>query len=368
VSVSPTEDPIGVAVIGAGYWGPNLVRNFQASPSFRLRWLCDLDIARAQRALGQYSTVRATAELDRVLDDPAVRAVAIATPAGTHLDVAMSALRAGKHVLVEKPLAARYADGVRLVEEAERRGLILMCDHTYCYTPAVLRIREMLRSGELGELHYLDSVRINLGLVQRDIDVVWDLAPHDLSILDFVLPDNVRPLSVTATGADPIGAGRSCLAYLALRLAGGAIAHVHVNWLSPIKVRTTLIGGSKRTIVWDDLNPTQRLSVYDRGVDVAGPDELGTEQRREMLVSYRSGDMVAPAMPEREALRSMAEEFAGAIRTGRAPLTDGRSGLRVLEILEAASRSLAGGGASIPLESALNENGLAGDSLSEVVA
>jgi predicted dehydrogenase len=368
VSVSPTEDPIGVAVIGAGYWGPNLVRNFQASPSFRLRFLCDLDIVRAQRALGGYSTVQATAELDRVLDDPAVRAVAIATPAGTHLDVAMSALRAGKHVLVEKPLAARYADGLRLVEEAERRGLILMCDHTYCYTPAVLRIREMLRSGELGELHYLDSVRINLGLVQRDIDVVWDLAPHDLSILDFVLPDNVRPLSVTATGADPIGAGRSCLAYLALRLAGGAIAHVHVNWLSPIKVRTTLIGGSKRTIVWDDLNPTQRLSVYDRGVDVAGPDELGTEQRREMLVSYRSGDMVAPAMPEREALRSMAEEFAAAIRTGRAPLTDGRSGLRVLEILEAASRSLAGGGASIPLESALNENGLAGDSLAEVVA
>lgn len=368
VSVSPTEEPIGVAVIGAGYWGPNLVRNFQASPSFRLRWLCDLDVARAQRALGRYSTVQATAELDRVLDDPAVHAVAIATPAGTHLDVAMSALRAGKHVLVEKPLAARYADGLRLVEEAERRGLILMCDHTYCYTPAVLRIREMLHSGELGELHYLDSVRINLGLVQRDIDVVWDLAPHDLSILDFVLPDNVRPLSVTATGADPIGAGRSCLAYLALRLGGGAIAHVHVNWLSPIKVRTTLIGGSKRTIVWDDLNPTQRLSVYDRGVDVAGPDELGTEQRREMLVSYRSGDMVAPAMPEREALRSMAEEFAGAIRTGRAPLTDGRSGLRVLEILEAASRSLAGGGASIPLESALNENGLAGSSLAEVAA
>jgi predicted dehydrogenase len=373
LSVSLTEEPIGVAVIGAGYWGPNLVRNFQASPSFLLRWLCDLDVARAQRALGQYSTVQATDDLRRVLDDPQVHAVAIATPAGTHLDVAMSALAAGKHVLVEKPLAARYQDGLQLVEEADRRGLVLMCDHTYCYTPAVLRIRSMLHGGELGELHYLDSVRINLGLVQRDIDVIWDLAPHDLSILDFVLPDGVRPVAVSAAGADPIGAGRSCVAYLTLRLTGGAIAHIHVNWLSPIKVRTTLIGGSKRTMVWDDLNPTQRISVYDRGVDVAGPDELGAEQRREMLVSYRSGDMVAPAMPEREALRSMAEEYAGAIHAGRAPLTDGRSGLRVLEILEAASRSLAEGGASIPLESALTEGSLsqgplAQGSLAEVAA
>ncbi|GAA5183041.1 Gfo/Idh/MocA family oxidoreductase [Rugosimonospora acidiphila] len=358
MSVSPTEQPIGVAVVGAGYWGPNLVRNFQASPSFRLRWLCDLDVARAQRVLGGYSTVEVTGELDRVLDDPHVQAVAIATPAGTHLDVARSALRAGKHVLVEKPLAARYSDGQLLVEEADRRGLVLMCDHTYCYTPAVLRIRELLRGGALGELHYLDSVRINLGLVQRDIDVIWDLAPHDLSIMDFVLPENVRPVAVAAAGADPIGAGRSCVAYLTLRLTGGAIAHVHVNWLSPIKVRTTLIGGSKRTVVWDDVNPTQRVSVYDRGVDVAGPDELGAEQRREMLISYRSGDMVAPAMPEREALRSMVEEYATAIRTGRPPLTDGRAGLRVLEILEAASRSLAEGGALIALESALAESAL----------
>jgi predicted dehydrogenase len=347
-----TDEPIGVAVVGAGYWGPNLVRNFQATPSFHLRWLCDLDLARAQRALGRYSTVQATTDLDEVLADPEVRAVAIATPAGTHRDVAMAALRAGKHVLVEKPLAATHSDGLELVDEARRRGLVLMCDHTYCYTPAVLRIRELLHSGELGEVHYLDSVRINLGLVQRDIDVMWDLAPHDLSILDFVLPEGVHPVAVAAHGADPIGAGQSCVAYLTLRLAGGGIAHIHVNWLSPIKVRTTLIGGSKRTLVWDDLNPTQRISVYDRGVDLAGPEELGADERQQMLVSYRSGDMVAPALVEREALRSMAEEFAGAIHTGRAPLTDGRAGLRVLEILEAATRSLAEGGAMIPVESA----------------
>ena len=347
-----TNEPIGVAVVGAGYWGPNLVRNFQGSPSFHLLWLCDLDLARSQRALGRYSTVEATTDLSVVLADPRVRAVAVATPAGTHLDVAMAALRAGKHVLVEKPLAATYADGLSLVDEAQRRGLTLMCDHTYCYTPAVLRIRELVHSGELGDVQYIDSVRINLGLVQRDIDVVWDLAPHDLSILDFILPKMAAPEAVAAHGADPIGAGRSCVAYLTLRLAGGGIAHIHVNWLSPVKVRTTLIGGSKRTLVWDDLNPTQRISVYDRGVDVATPDELGTEERREMLVSYRSGDMIAPALVEREALRSMVEEFATAITTGRAPLTDGRSGLRVLEILEASSRSLAEGGALFPLTGA----------------
>ena len=346
---SPGSDGIGVAVIGAGYWGPNLVRNFQGSASFRLRWLCDLDKARAEKALGRYSTVQATDDLDAVLADEAVEAVAIATPAGTHLPVALAALRAGKHVLVEKPLAATHAEGRLLVEEAERRGRTLMCDHTYCYTPAVLRIRELLQSGELGELQYLDSVRINLGLVQRDIDVMWDLAPHDLSILDFVLPAGVAPVAVAAHGSDAIGAGRSCIAYLTITLNTGAIAHIHVNWLSPIKVRTTIIGGSKRTLVWDDLNPTQRLAIFDRGVDVAAPDELDAEERREMLISYRSGDMVAPALTEREALRTMVEEYATAIRTGAPPLTDGRSGLRVLAILEAASASLAAGGTMVAL-------------------
>jgi predicted dehydrogenase len=335
-----TQEPIGLAVIGAGYWGPNLVRNFRAAPSFRLRWLCDLDITRAQRVLGGYSTVGATDDYAAVLADDEVRAVAIATPAGTHLDVAMDALRAGKHVLVEKPLAATYDEGRRLVAEAERRGLVLMCDHTYCYTPAVTRIRELIHAGELGELHYVDSVRINLGLVQRDIDVIWDLAPHDLSILDHVLPADVRVESVAAHGADPIGAGRSCIAYLTLQLNSGAIAHIHVNWLSPTKVRTTMIGGSKRTLLWDDLNPTQRVSLFDRGVDLTAPEELGADERRDMLISYRSGDMIAPALGEKEALRAVVEEYATAIRTGRAPATDGRAGLRVLGILEAASRSI----------------------------
>ncbi|MET8091061.1 Gfo/Idh/MocA family oxidoreductase [Micromonospora sp. NPDC005220] len=345
-----SDKPIGIAVIGAGYWGPNLVRNFQGSTAFRLRWLCDLDVKRARRVLGDYSTVQVTDDLDTVLADDAVQAVAIATPAGTHLPVALAALRAGKHVLVEKPLAATYDEGRQLVAEADRRGLTLMCDHTYCYTPAVLRIRELLHAGELGELHYLDSVRINLGLVQRDIDVIWDLAPHDLSILDFVLPPGVAPVAVAAHGVDGIGAGRSCVAYLTLQLSSGAIAHIHVNWLSPVKIRTAIIGGSKRTLVWDDLNPSQRLAIFDRGVDVATPDELGAEERHDMLVSYRSGDMVAPALTEREALRTMVEEYARAIRTGSPALTDGRSGLRVLQILQAASQSLTKGGVMVDLE------------------
>lgn len=336
-------------MVGVGYWGPNLVRNFAACPEFRLAHVCDLDISRAQRALGPYSTVPASSDLAAVLADKSVQAVAIATPAGTHLEVASAALRAGKHILVEKPLSATYSEGRQLVDEAERNGLILMCDHTYCYTPAVTKIRELVQSGELGDLHFIDSVRINLGLVQRDIDVLWDLAPHDLSILDSILPRGIEPLAVAAHGADPIGAGRSCVAFLTLELTGGAIAHVHVNWLSPTKVRTTLIGGSKRALLWDDLNPVQRVSIFDRGVDLVTSEEIGESERREALISYRTGDVVSPALSEREALRGVVEEFASCIRSGRAPLTDGRSGLRVLDILEAASRSMSFHGAVVAL-------------------
>ena len=341
--------PIGIAVVGAGYWGPNLVRNLQASPEFRLRWLCDLDEERAKRVLGPYSTVRTTSSLDEVLSDPEVQAVAVATPARTHLGVAKQALEAGRHVLVEKPLASTYEEGLELVRLAERLDLRLMCDHTYCYTPSVQKIRELVSTGFLGDVQYVDSVRINLGLVQPDIDVLWDLAPHDLSILDFVLPDGCTPVAVAAQGADPIGAGRACIGYLTLHLPHGAIAHAHVNWLSPTKIRTTIVGGSKRTLVWDDLNPSQRIAVYDRGVDLDEMSAEAPDERRDVMVSYRSGDMVAPALPEREALRGVTDELAAAIREGRPPLTDGRAGLRVLNVLDAASRSLEYKGAVVPL-------------------
>lgn len=340
---------IGIAVVGAGYWGPNLVRNAQATPGLRVEYLCDLDQDRARRVLGGYSTVRVTGSVLDVLADPDVQAVAVATPAGTHYDVASAALEAGKHVLVEKPLAASFAEGTKLVALAAERGLVLMLDHTYCYTPAVQRLRTLVRSGQLGELQYIDSVRINLGLVQSDIDVLWDLAPHDLSILDSILPDDVVPVSVAAHGSDPIGAGQVCVAYLSVQLSNGAMAHAHVNWLSPTKIRTTIVGGSQRTVVWDDLNPSQRLAVYDRGVDRTHPGLLGDADRKRALVSYRIGDMVAPALPEGEALRGVMTEFADSIATARAPLTDGRSGLRVLALLEAGTESLYSGGSFVPV-------------------
>jgi len=338
---------IGLAVIGAGYWGPNLVRTAIGTPALQLEWLCDLDEQRAKAVLGRYTTVRATTCYEQVLADPAVAAVAIATPAASHFDLVRAALEAGKHVLVEKPLTSSVADAVKLAALAERSGLVLMCDHTYCYTPAVRRIRELIRSGEIGDVQYVDSVRVNLGLVQPDVDVLWDLAPHDLSILDFVLPEGTVPTAVAAHTADPVGTGRACLAYLSVWLSTGVLAHVNVNWLSPMKIRTTVFGGTRRTIVWDDMNPPARLMIHDRGVDRREADSLAQDERRQALISYRLGDIWVPALPEREALPSVMAEFASAITEGRPPLTDAGSGLRVLAVLEAASLSAEQDGARV---------------------
>jgi predicted dehydrogenase len=342
---------VGLAVVGAGYWGPNLVRNAMATPGMNLLYLCDLEEERARKVLGRYSTVSTSDSFDDVLGDPRVDAVAIATPAATHFPLAMTALDAGKHVLVEKPLTSSLADGHKLVQAAQDRGLVLMCDHTYCYTSSVQELRRLVGSGELGDLQFVDSVRINLGLVQPDVDVFWDLAPHDLSILDFVLPGGLADVvAVSAHGSDPLGTGRSCVGYLSLRLTSGGMAHVHVNWLSPVKIRTMVIGGSQRTIVWDDMNPGQRLSVYDRGVDRQPGQEIGAEDRTQTIISYRTGEMVAPALKETEALRAMMAEFADAVLAGRPAATDGRAGLRVMTLLEAAGRSLARDGAFVNLE------------------
>jgi len=342
--------PIGLAIVGAGYWGPNLVRTALATPAFRLDWLCDLQIERARAVLGPYGTVQPTNSYDAVLSDPAVDAVAIATPAATHFDLVRSALEAGKHVLVEKPLTPSVAEGEKLASLALRSGLVLMCDHTYCYTPAVQRIRELIRGGEIGDIQFIDSVRINLGLVQPDVDVLWDLGPHDLSILDFVLPEDITPVAVAAHVGDPIGTGRACLAYLSLWLSNGALAHVHVNWLSPTKIRTTVFGGSRRTIVWDDTDPARRLAVHDRGVDTLQAGSVPQDDRRQALISYRTGDTLIPALPEREALMSVMTEFSAAVNAGRPPLTGAEAGLRVLRLLEAATRSVESGGTRISLK------------------
>jgi predicted dehydrogenase len=344
----PASEVLGVAVIGAGYWGPNLARNAAAHPATRLAYVCDLDADRAHRVASTYAGAAATADFQRVLDDPLVEAVAIATPPSTHARLAIAALRAGKHVLVEKPLADSIEDAEAMIATAERHDRVLMCDHTYCYTPAVQYLRSIVHAGDLGDLQFIDSVRINLGLVQRDVDVVWDLAPHDLSILDAVLPPGTGIRSLSATGADPVGAGQSCVAYLSMELDGGAIAHVHVNWLSPTKVRRMTIGGSRRTVVWDDLDPVQRVSVFDRGVDVThddGPDAVTNRK-----IAYRVGDMVAPALREREGLAGVFDELVASIREHRQPLTDGRSGLRVLRMLQAARASINSGGRAQPID------------------
>ena len=317
------------------------------SDSTELSWICDLDTDRAARVARHLGGIRVTSDLDEILDDTAVSGVAIATPVATHAALAEACLRAGKHVLIEKPLASSVSEGAALVELARTQGLVLMTDHTFCYTSVVSRIKDLVRHGDLGDFLYYDSVRVNLGLVQSDIDVFWDLAPHDLSILDFVLPEGVHPVSVSAWGADPLKVGRDCIGHFSLALSNGALAHAHLNWMSPTKIRTTIIGGSRRMLIWDDLRPAQRLSVFDAGVDM---DETDDESRAQALVSYRLGDMVAPSLPEREALQAVVGEFASAIAERRAPLTDGAAGFRVLEVLAAADRSRASDGKAISLE------------------
>jgi predicted dehydrogenase len=336
--------PVGIAVVGAGYWGPNIVRNALAFAGTDLRWVCDRDVARARQVVGAQSAIRITPDIDDVLGDDAVEAVAIATPPATHAELAFRCVEAGRHLLVEKPLASSYEAGLQMVRAAEEHGVVLHCDHTFCYTPAVQKIRDLVAAGDLGTPLYYDSVRVNLGLVQEEVDVFWDLAPHDISILDFILGAGREILSVTAEGADPLGLGHACVGYLTMRFSDGLLAHCHLNWLSPTKIRTTIVGGSERMIVWNDLLPTQRLSVFDCGVDLAC--DLSPRQRR---ISYRTGNMVAPALCEREALSGVLEDFSDAIRTGGTPLTDGAAGLRVLRVLEAAETSYLNGGVPVPL-------------------
>jgi predicted dehydrogenase len=345
--------PVGIAVIGAGYWGPNIVRNALALPQTEVKWVCDRDLARAQQVVGAQSAIRVTPDIDDVLSDESVEAVAIATPPATHAELALRCLEARRHLLVEKPLADSYDAGQRMVRAAEEQDLVLHCDHTYCYTPGVQKIHDLVAAGELGTPLYYDSVRVNLGLVQQEVDVFWDLAPHDISILDFILGAGRELVSVTAEGADPLGLGHACVGYLTIRFDDGLLAHCHLNWLSPMKIRTTIVGGSHKMVVWNDLLPTQRVGVYESGVDLALADlSLGEQRRRK--VSYRIGSMVAPALREREALLGVLEDWAGAIRTGRAPMTDGHAGLRVLRVLEAAQASLGNRSTPVPLRSAVS--------------
>jgi predicted dehydrogenase len=334
---------IGVGVIGLGYWGPNLLRNVADLSGARLVCASDLLPDRMAAAAARYPGIRTARDAANLIQDPAVDAVAIATPVSTHFDLAMAALKAGKHVLVEKPLALSSEQGRRLIEEAERRRLVLMVDHTFVYTGAVRKIASLVSSGELGELYYYDSVRVNLGLFQHDVNVIWDLAVHDLSIMEHVLP--LKPRAVSATGMSHVAGGHENIAYLTLFFDTSFIAHIHVNWLAPVKVRRTLLGGSQRMIVYDDLEPSEKIKVYDRGITL----NSNPENVYDMLVGYRSGDMWAPRLDAAEALKTEIAHFLECIERGAKPITDGVSGLRVLELVEAASESMASRGRLVEL-------------------
>lgn len=333
---------IRVAVIGFGYWGPNLARNFRECPSTSVTVIADPSAPRRADAERRYPGVRTVASADEAIGAPDVDAVVIATPVATHFALAMAALRAGKHVLVEKPMAATVAEAEALVAEAKTRGLTLMVDHTFVYTPAVRRIRQLIEDGEVGDIYYYDSVRINLGLFQHDVNVLWDLAVHDLSIMDFLLGQ--VPVSVSATGMSHVPGKPEDVAYLTMFFEGSLLAHVHASWLAPVKVRRTLIGGSRRMIVFDDLEASEKVKVYDRGISV----DANPEDRYQVLVGYRTGDMWAPHLPVGEALQREVAHFAECIERGLTPLTDGVAGLRVVRLLESASASLGARGVPVP--------------------
>lgn len=292
----------------------------------------------------RYPGIRLTADYQVLIADPAVDAIVIATPVHTHFEIALAALRSDKHVFVEKPLADNSENCLSLIEEAARRNRVLMVDHTFVYTGAVRKIRELVEGDGLGELYYYDSVRINLGLFNNDVNVIWDLAVHDLSIMDFVL--SVRPVGVSATGIRHVREQPENIAYLTLFFDSNLIAHIHVNWLAPVKIRRTLIGGSRKMIVYDDLEPSEKIKVYDKGITVNNsPDSLYQAQ-----VGYRTGDMWAPQLPTTEALLLEAQHFITCIEQGERPVTDGLAGLQVVRILEAATRSMNQRGRPIEFE------------------
>lgn len=325
---------INIAVIGYGYWGPNLLRNFNEAEGARVAACCDRDPQRIERARRKHPGVALLADYELVLKDPGIQAVAIATPVNTHFDLARRALEAGKHVLVEKPLTMRADHAEQLVALAQQKGLVLMVDHIFIYSPPVLKMKEIVDSGRLGKLFFIDSVRINLGLIQHDVNVIWDLAPHDLSIVDHLV--GREPRSLSAFGSVHAKDGIEDVAYLTLDYGDGLIANFHVNWLSPVKVRSMILGGSEQSLIYNDLDLSERIKVYDRGITVAKTQE----ERREVLINYRSGDVWSPNMPNAEPLARMAAHFVDCIQNGRQPVTDGRAGLRVVRILDAAQRSI----------------------------
>lgn len=326
------EDVIRMGVIGYGYWGPNIVRNFLGHDRSRVVAICDKDSKSLRRARQAHPDMRITMDHNELLTATDIDAVAVVTPVWTHFELAKTALENGKHVFVEKPFTYTTAQAQELIELAERRNLKIMVDHTFLFTGAVKRIRQLVDDETLGDLYYYDSTRVNLGLFQHDVNVIWDLAPHDLSIMDYLIKQ--KPEAVVATGEQHLNHVAD-VAFITLYYPNNMIGHINVNWLSPVKVRTTLIGGEKKMLVWNDLEADEKIKVYDKGVQMSGGEGV-----YQMLVSYRSGDMWAPRIEQVEALKVEAAYFVDCILNNQKPFNDGAAGLHVVRMLEAADESL----------------------------
>ncbi len=331
-----------VAVIGLGYWGPNLVRNFLGTDGIDGVIGCDKDAQRLTNIKRRFPETELSDDYPDILRRDDVEIVAIATPVSSHFSLAKAALEAGKHCWVEKPFTATVAQAETLINLAEKKGLKIMVDHTFIYTGAVRKIKDLIDKGVLGDLYYFDSVRINLGLFQHDVNVVWDLAPHDLSIMDYLIEK--RPVSVSAVGSCHIGNRLENIAYLTVNFDNDVIAHFHVNWLAPVKIRTVMIGGTKSMILYDDMENSEKVKVYDKGVEVKTKEGV-----YQTLVQYRMGDMYAPKLDQTEALTIATQHFVDCIRGNKVPITDGVAGLNVVRILEAADSSIKQQGKIIPL-------------------
>ncbi|MBH63932.1 MAG: oxidoreductase [Alphaproteobacteria bacterium] len=335
---------IKVGIVGFGYWGPNLARNFAHANGTLLTTVCDLDAKKLSVAQDMYPYVETTQDYRDIISNTELDAIAIATPLSTHFEIASQALNADKHVLITKPLAPDRSKAAQLVELAAKRQLTLLVDHTFVYTPAVRKIRELISENSIGTVYYYDSTRINLGIFQHDTSVTWDLATHDLSILDHLLED--QPIAVSANGINHFSGNHENIAYLTLFYPSQVIAHINVNWLAPVKVRRTLIGGSEKMIVYDDMEPSEKIKVYDKGVEITDdPQDMYN-----VLISYRSGDMWAPRLDHKEALSTEIEHFVSCIEAGEQPITDGEMGLRIVSILEASNESVSRRGEPISLD------------------
>ncbi len=330
-----------VGVIGYGYWGPNIVRNFQNLANVHVAAICDKSPAALRRAGGVNHGVKLFDNPTDLVSMRDIDTIAVVSPVWTHFELAKAALENGKHVFVEKPFTRTVAEAEQLIEIARKNDRLIMVDHTFLFTGAVRKIRQLIDEGTLGTLYYYDSMRVNLGLFQHDVNVVWDLAPHDLSILDYLIQK--QPEAVVATGEQHLN-GFEDVAFITIYFPDNVIAHVNVNWLSPVKIRTTLIGGEKRMLVWNDLEADEKIKIYDKGVQVRGGEGV-----YDLLVSYRSGDMWAPKVDQCEALRSELSYFVNCITSGEKPFNDGEAGLRVVKMLEAAETSLKGKGKAVYL-------------------